>query len=128
MSGRKKIKIMIVEDEQDLLNLYKDYLKNKGYMVLVTNTTATHILDDYLEFRPDLIILDYRLPGGKNGIDAAKDILIPYPMVSILLTTAYESIKDVFNNEELFRGKRIELVVKPVKLSILDKLIQEISR
>src|SRR6185437_5558930 len=127
-SGRKKIKIMIVEDEQDLLNLYKDYLKNKGYMVLVTNTTATHILDDYLEFRPDLIILDYRLPGGKNGIDAAKDILIPYPMVSILLTTAYESIKDVFNNEELFRGKRIELVVKPVKLSILDKLIQEISR
>ncbi|HEY6536390.1 MAG TPA: response regulator [Candidatus Nitrosocosmicus sp.] len=128
MSGRKKIKIMIVEDEQDLLNLYKDYLKNKGYMVLVTNTTATHILDDYLEFRPDLIIIDYRLPGGKNGIDAAKDILIPYPMVSILLTTAYESIKDIFNNEELFRDKRIELVVKPIKLNILDKLIQEISR
>ncbi len=119
---------MIVEDEQDLLNLYRDYLKNKGYVITVTNTTATHILDDYLEFRPDLIILDYRLPGGKNGIDAAKDILISYPMVSILLTTAYKSVKDVFNNEELFRDKRIELVVKPIKLNVLDKLIQEISR
>ena len=118
---------MIVEDEQDLLNLYRDFLKNKGYIVSVTNTTAAHILDEYLEFRPDLIILDYRLPGNKNGMDAAKDILTFYPMVSILLTTAYDSIRDIFNNEELFKNKKIELVVKPIKLNSLNKLIQEIS-
>ncbi len=119
---------MIVEDEQDLLNLYRDYLRNKGYIVSVTNTTAIHILEEYMEFRPDLIILDYRLPGNKNGIDAAKDVLSSFPMVSILLTTAYDSIRDIFNNEESFKNKKIELVVKPIKLNVLDKLIQEISR
>src|SRR5215210_3158179 len=96
---KDKVKVMIVEDEQDLLNLYKDFLTNKGYTVLVTNTTATHIMDDYLEFKPDLIILDYRLPDDKNGIDAAKEILLKYPSVPIMLTTAYDSIKDVFSNE-----------------------------
>lgn len=126
MSNKNKIKVMIVEDEQDLLTLYKDFLKNKGYSVLVTNTTAIHIMDDYTEFRPDLIILDYRLPDEKNGIDAAKEILLNFPSVPILLTTAYDSIKNIFNNEEIFKDKRITLAIKPIRLFVLDKLIQEL--
>jgi len=117
---------MIVEDEEDLLTLYKDFLKNKGYSVLVTNTTATHIMDDYAEYKPDLIILDYRLPDEKNGIDAAKEILLKYPSVSILLTTAYDSIQNIFNDEEIFKNKKILLVLKPIKLFLLNKLIKEL--
>jgi DNA-binding response OmpR family regulator len=126
MSNKNKIKVMIVEDEQDLLTLYKDFLKSKGYSVLVTNTTAIHIMDDYTEFRPDLIILDYRLPDEKNGIDAAKEILLNFPSVPILLTTAYDSIKNIFNNEEIFKDKRITLAIKPIRLFVLDKLIKEL--
>ncbi len=126
MNDKNKIKVMIVEDEEDLLHLYKEFLINKGYIVLVTNTTATHITDDYLEFKPDLIILDYRLPDEKNGIDAAKEILLSYPSVPILLTTAFDSIKNTFNNEEVFKDKKITLVIKPVKLIILDKLIKQL--
>ncbi len=126
MNDKNKIKIMIVEDEYDLLNLYKDFLKNKGYTVLVTNTTATYIMDDYLEFKPDLIIIDYRLPGEKNGIDAAKEILLKYPSTSILLTTAYDSIRNIFDSEEIFKNKKIALVIKPIKLFVLNKLIQEL--
>ena len=126
MNDKNKIRVMIVEDEQDILNLYKDFLKNKGYAVLVTNTTAIHIMDDYLEFKPDIIILDYRLPDEKNGIDAAKEILLEYPSVPILLTTAYDSIKNIFNSEEIFKNKKIALVIKPIKLYILNKLIKDL--
>ncbi len=126
MNDKNNIKVMIVEDEHDLLILYKDYLKNKGYTVLVTNTTATHIMDDYLEFKPDLIIMDYRLPGEKNGIDAAKEILQNYPTVAILMITAYDSIKNIFNSENMFKDKKIALVVKPIKLFLLNKLIKEL--
>ena len=126
MLNKNKTKVMIVEDEEDLLILYKDFLKNKGYSVSVTNTTATHIMDDYVEFKPDLIILDYRLPDEKNGIDAAKEILLNYPSVPILLTTAYDSIRSIFNNEEIFKNKKIALVIKPIKLFLLDKLIKEL--
>jgi DNA-binding response OmpR family regulator len=126
MNDKNKIKVMIVEDEEDLLHLYKEFLINKGYIVLVTNTTATHIIDDYVEFKPDIIIVDYRLPDEKNGIDAAKEILLSYPSVPILLTTAFDSIKNTFNNEEVFKDKKITLVIKPVKLIILDKLIKQL--
>lgn len=121
-----KVKVMIIEDEQDLLNLYKEFLRSKGYTVLVTNTTATHIMDDYLEFKPDIILLDYRLPGDKNGVDAAKEILEQYPEVPIMIITAYDSIKNIINGEKIFEGKKITLVVKPIKLLLLNKLIKEL--
>jgi DNA-binding response OmpR family regulator len=123
---KDKVKVMIIEDEQDLLNLYKEFLKSKGYAVLVTNTTATHIMDDYLEFKPDIILLDYRLPGDKNGVDAAKEILEQYPEVPIMIITAYDSIKNIINGEKIFEGKKITLVVKPIKLLLLNKLIKEL--
>jgi DNA-binding NtrC family response regulator len=120
------IKVMIIEDEQDLLNLYKDFLKSKGYNVLVTNTTAIHIIEDYEEFRPNVVILDYRLPDDKSGIDAAKDLLNKYSTVPILMITAYESIKNAFATEGMFKNKNIRLVIKPIKLHQLDKTIQEL--
>ncbi len=121
-----KIKVMIIEDEQDLLNLYKEFLRSKGYAVLVTNTTATHIMDDYLEFKPDIILLDYRLPGEKNGVDAAKEILEQYPTVPIMIITAYDSIKSIIDGEKIFEGKKIAVVVKPIKLFLLNRLIKEL--
>jgi DNA-binding NtrC family response regulator len=125
MDEKGPIKVMIIEDEQDLLNLYKDFLKSKGYNVLVTNTTAVHIVEDYSEFNPDLVILDYRLPDEKNGIDAAKDLLKNYDNIPILIITAYESIKNTFANETMFKDKNVKLVIKPIKLHQLDKIIRE---
>ncbi len=117
---------MIIEDEQDLLNLYKDYLMNKGYHISVTNTTASNIINDYEEFKPDLVILDYKLPDGKNGLEAANEIFHKYPSASILIISAYDSVKQSFNNEQRFISKNIKLLIKPFKLTKLNELTIEL--
>lgn len=117
---------MIIEDEQDLLNLYKDYLMNKGYHISVTNTTASNIINDYEEFKPDLVILDYKLPDGKNGLEAANEIFYKYPSASILIISAYDSVKQSFNNEKRFISKNIKLLIKPFKLTKLNELTIEL--
>ena len=101
---------MIIEDEQDLLNLYKDFLINKGYHISVTNTTASNVLGDYEEFKPDLVILDYKLPDGKNGLEAANEIFAKYPFASILIISAYDSVKQSFNSEKKFLSKNIMFI------------------
>ncbi len=116
---------MIIEDEQDLLNLYKDFLVNKGYNISVTNTTASNIMKDYKEFNPDIIILDYKLPDGKSGIEAAKEIYEHYKDACILMITAYDSIKYSFSDEKSFEGKNIRLLIKPFKLAKLNQMILE---
>lgn len=117
---------MIIEDEQDLLNLYKDFLINKGYHISVTNTTASNIMGDYEEFKPDLVILDYKLPDGKNGLEAAKEIFDKYSNASILMISAFDSVKQAFNNEKQFISKNIKLLIKPFKLSKLNELAIEL--
>jgi DNA-binding response OmpR family regulator len=74
-------KVMIVEDEQDILLLYKDYLKSKGHFVIVSSTTADEVLVDYEKYAPDIVIIDYKLPGKKMASRHQKKFLsnIPQP-------------------------------------------------
>ena len=119
-----KKKVMIIEDEIDILLLYKDYLNNKGFSVQATSTTANEALKDYENFYPNMIILDYNLPGKLSGLEAAKQILTRYPSVPIIMVTAYESVKNEMSNDHFFADKKIVLLLKPIKLHILEYTIK----
>lgn len=119
-------RVMIIEDEQDLLNLYKDYLVSKGYIISVTNTTAISIMNDFNDFKPDILILDYKLPDDKTGIQAAKEIFQTSSTVGIIIITAYDSIRNNFYEDRDFESKKIKLLIKPFKLSELNKTIQQL--
>ena len=119
-----KKKVMIIEDEIDILLLYKDYLNNKGFSVQATSTTANEALKDYENFYPNMIILDYNLPGKLSGLEAAKQILTKYPSVPIIIVTAYETVKNEMSNDHFFADKKVVLLLKPIKLHILEYTIK----
>ena len=122
----KNIKIMIIEDDLDILLLYKDYLNNKGFSVLATSTTANEALKDYENFYPNIIILDYNLPGKINGLEAAKEILITYPNVPIIIVTAYDTVKNELYRDQFLSKKKIIVLSKPIKLHILESNIKNL--
>jgi DNA-binding response OmpR family regulator len=119
-------KIMIIEDEIDILLLYKDYLNNKGFLVLATSTTANEALKDYENFNPNLIILDYNLPGKTNGLEASRQILKKYPNVPIIIVTAFDTVKYELSQDQFFVDKNIILLTKPIKLNILESNIKNL--
>ena len=77
-------KILIVEDEETIADLEKDYLELSGFEVEVANDGETG-LDIALKEDFDIIILDIMLPG-MDGFDICKEIRkekdIPIIMVS----------------------------------------------
>ncbi|WP_092344639.1 response regulator [Desulfuromusa kysingii] len=78
-------KILIVEDEQKLAELHRDYLQKSGY------TTAwladgLQVISWVRENSPDLILLDLMLPG-KDGLDICKEIRT-FSSVPIIIVTA----------------------------------------
>ena len=123
---KKQFSIMIIEDEQDILLLYKDYLLSKGHNVVATSTTANEIMLDYDRIRPDVAIIDYKLPADKNGIDAAIQIIEKYPSAAILIVTAYETVTKEIAKISLFDNKRVEVLIKPVRLTMLENSIANI--
>jgi DNA-binding NtrC family response regulator len=125
----KTYTIMILDDEEDILNLYSDYLSSKGHRVLKTYVNADTILDDIdIEF-PDLYIIDYRLLGNMNGIEVAEEILKKFPTAGIVFITGVELLDQEISKHEIFCDKNIDVLLKPVKLNrIQDSLLTLLSR
>ncbi len=65
-------KVLIVEDDMALFNMYSVELKIKGYDVLNVND-GLQALSKAKEFRPDIILLDIMLPG-MNGLNILTEL------------------------------------------------------
>ena len=78
-------KILVVDDEQQLVQLLKENLEREGYEVITANDGDTAI--DLAERQnPDLILLDWMMPE-KNGLDVCRE-LRPKTKAPIIMVTA----------------------------------------
>jgi two-component system, OmpR family, phosphate regulon response regulator OmpR len=83
-----KIHILIVDDDDRIRDLLKDYLKNNNYIVSTAeNAEEAKKRLGYLKF--DIIILDVMMPG-QNGYDLTKEIKKKIKVPIILLTAKGE--------------------------------------
>ena len=83
-----KLHILIVDDDDRIRDLLKDYLSENKYIVSTAeNAEQAKIKIGYLKF--DVIILDVMMPG-QNGYDLTKDIKKEFNVPIILLTAKGE--------------------------------------
>ncbi|CAN5498759.1 hypothetical protein BH18THE1_BH18THE1_10070 [soil metagenome] len=127
--GKKKLKVMIIEDDEDLLCLYRDYLLSQGHDIVSCCLSANNIMVDFEKFRPDVCLMDYRISGRTNGIDAAMEILAKYPSAPIIFLTAYGPLNEELVKFPKLRQKNVQVIFKPVRLSDMEnamvKLVEE---
>lgn len=109
-------KILIIDDEADLLALVKEMLEEKGYQVFCALNGSDGVRLNKL-VNPDLIILDLRMPD-MDGIKTLRQIRQHDPDVRVVILTAYsdpdlirdaadldvsEYLSKPFENEQLVR-------------------------
>jgi DNA-binding response OmpR family regulator len=110
---------MIVEDDPLILQLYEQILSQKGYQVIALATDGAEAVQLYHELpeKPDLIILDFRLPK-KNGIEVSKEILEKNSTIDILMITG-----DPLIDQKAIIGPSVSFIKKPVDIQdILDEI------
>ena len=117
---------MIVEDDEDILTLYSDYLSNRGYHVIASYTKGNNIETDLEKHRPDVYLINSKLPGNKSGMEVATEILDVYPSAPILFITADYTQPEQIEKNPKFRDKKVEVLMKPVKLSEIEHSIIEL--
>jgi two-component system response regulator BaeR len=79
-------RILIVEDEQKLAALLRDYLAQEGFEVAMLHR-GDQVEDWVRSHGTDLVLLDLMLPG-KNGLDVCKALRASASGVSIIMVTA----------------------------------------
>jgi len=123
MKKPEKLKIMIIQGDEDNLSLYSDYLSKRGYHVIARYTKGNNILSDVEKQPPDVFILNSKLPGNKSGMEVATEILDVYPSAPILFITADYGQPVAVKKHPKLHDKKVEILLKPVKLEQIENTI-----
>jgi len=83
------LKIMLVDDHEVVRLGIKALLSSyPTYEVVAEAAGADEAVATAVEYQPDVIIMDIRLPG-KSGIEATKEIIEKIPEIKIIMLTSY---------------------------------------
>ncbi len=89
-------KVMVVEDEKNLLKLYKDELEDDGFEVMPVDN-GRQVLSALEQFRPQLVVLDIKL-GDVEGLEVLEQIKQFDRGLPVILNSAYSSYKANFSS------------------------------
>ena len=90
VGNRGRRRTLIVDDEEEMRFLLRVLIEraNEGLEIVGEATTAHEALASWRTTDPDVIVLDYRMPG-LSGLDIARQILAEDPSQRIILFSAY---------------------------------------
>ena len=117
-----KYKILVIDDEPEVVELLKHYLERCGYEV-ITAKDGSEGFEKACSQKPDLILLDIIMPKI-DGLTVLRQLRVEDSTckLPIILLTAKSGIDDIFE-AELYRTT--DYIVKPFDLNELLKLIKK---
>lgn len=118
-------KILIVDDEPDIVEFISYNLKGKGYLIS-TARDGVEAIRKAKDFRPDLILLDIMMPN-KDGIQTIKELrLMPeFEETAIIFLTALSDEKSEIEGLKIGAD---DYIAKPIKPELLATRIRTALR
>jgi len=112
-------KVLIVEDDVDTLGFFELLFSGSGFIVWGACTSGERAVElcENSESPPDVVVLDYRLPG-MDGVEVGKRLMEIDSTIEIILCTADDSARESAEAVGIYRFK-----TKPVENAHLVKNI-----
>jgi DNA-binding response OmpR family regulator len=117
------MKILIIEDESELLETMKSYLAAEGFLC-ETASSYFEAEDSLSAYNYDIIILDLTLPGGE-GLDLIKLIKDRNRQAGLLIVSARNSLDDKIKGLDMGAD---DYMTKPFHLAELNSRIKSLAR
>ena len=119
IQGATMKKILIVDDEKDVLTILKSFLVKQGYSI-TTTITCTEGLEILREFQPDLVLLDINV-GTEDGRVMCQSIKASaeHEHIPVILMSA--------NHDKLRTYSQYgasDILLKPYEFSNLLRLVR----
>jgi len=118
------IKIAIIDDEQDILNVLTKYLSRSDKFEIEVFSNPNLAFNSIMNGLYDLILLDIMMPQI-NGMDLLKKIKLNKINVKVILMTAFTTLDRINEAYEIGADDYITkpfISLKDVEIKILDTL------
>ena len=116
------MRVLIVDDEEDVRVLLEAQLERYGYEVAGAASDGVEALEMAEQLKPDAIILDLLMPR-MNGFEAIPKLRTKFPGIGIV---AYTAVAGDFVRDEMSR-LHIPLVLKSGAFGRLDAALKELA-
>lgn len=80
-------RILVVDDANFMRMVVKNTLSQKGFEICGEASNGIEAVQQYLKLKPDLVTMDITM-RGKDGLEAAREILTRDPNARIIMVTA----------------------------------------
>lgn len=118
-------KILIADDEPDILEIIQYNLQTEGYEVM-TAKNGNEAIEQARRFNPDLIILDIMMPG-KNGIEVCN-LLRMQPAFNDTLIIFLTALSDEGTEVKGLETGADDFITKPVSPKVLVSKVNALFR
>lgn len=111
-------RILMLDDNQDILDVVKEALSYERFEVTITSETE-NIIDNITNYKPDLIILDYKM-NGLRGDNICRQLKV-HPQLSevpVIICSAY------LNKDDILACGCDAIITKPFGL---DELLDTVN-
>jgi len=122
---KDKIKILLVDDEPDILEIVGYNLTQEGYVV-VTAENGLRALDQAKKHKPQLIILDVMMPE-MDGIEACEKLRAMPELAESVITFLTARGED-YSQLAGFEAGADDYITKPVKPKVLVSKVKALLR
>ncbi|HSB07477.1 MAG TPA: response regulator [Thermodesulfobacteriota bacterium] len=115
------IKILIIDDERPIRETLEMFLREKGYEVL-TSENGERGLEAVQRERPNIVILDIRLPG-MNGLEVLRRIKEKQDDIHVIMITAYH---DMETTDQAMKLGAYKYIHKPLDVDEFEIAIEKV--
>jgi two-component system response regulator AlgR len=116
-------KVLIADDELPARERLQRLLTElSGFAVGATCATGVEALDLTAKLKPDIALLDIRLPG-MTGLEVARHLSVLERPPAVIFTTAYEQYA-----VEAFEARAVGYLLKPVRRERLEAALEHATR
>lgn len=119
--------VVVADDDVLLREGLASLLDRHGYSVVGVADDGAHLLRLVEEVRPDLAIVDIRMPPThtNEGLAAAREIRTRFPSVAILVLSAFVEVEHAI--ELLASGERIGYLLK-TRITDVEEFLETLHR
>jgi len=114
-------KILVVDDEERVCWAFEQFLKEEGQSPLIASN-AQEALEKVTAEKPDLVIMDIRMPGQMNGLEALAEMKKLDPEIYVIIMTAYGDMQTAI---EAMQAGAYDYIIKPLDLDQVGVIIQK---
>src|SRR3989338_8866894 len=119
---KKKIKLLIIDDEKDICDFEKLYLEKRNYDVAAAQTGLSGIALAKKN-KPEVALIDIHLSRGIDGLSTLKRLLKAYPGCKCIMAT--------WDKEKAIAAKKlgaVDILIKPAEIEELERAVNRVAK